>query len=315
MRECDITQVSVRACSPVASERSGTTTSVAGGRRRGRVGMLFVFLLAFYLVAVGAAGATFPGRNGKLVLTKDDGVYVVSADGRSERRLIRKRGTSNPQVSPDGRLIAFDTPDAGWIARMDGTGLRSLGTRTGAPSFSSDSRSILFARYTTDWGGIILRQPVSGGPTQVLHSGDDSGQEWKPRQSPDGRYLAYASVGMSGPGTVVVVDLQTRKEWYVQLREGYSLSPDWSPDGRNLAFGAYTTCHACGPVDLYIARRDNTGARKLVKDAGVPAFSPDGRLLAYVQHDRLFIRSLATGKTTRVPVRGVGGVAWQPLRR
>jgi TolB protein len=60
--------------------------------------------------------------------------------------------------------------------------------------------------------------------------------------------------------------------------------PDWSPDGRRIAFVASSV--PGGPRALYVLNADGSGVRLLVEsgfDAGWPSWSPDGRSIAF-QH-------------------------------
>lgn len=71
---------------------------------------------------------------------------VVKADGTRLRRLRPKvGGISNPAWSPDGRYILFDTFDAIYKIRPDGTHLRRL-TRGYEPSWAPDGSAVAFLR-------------------------------------------------------------------------------------------------------------------------------------------------------------------------
>lgn len=66
--------------------------------------------------------------------------------------------------------------------------------------------------------------------------------------------------------------------------------PSWSPDGGRIAFVGGTRAregaYVATDVDLYVARSNGRSARRLTHDAAreaAPAWSPDGRRLAYVR--------------------------------
>lgn len=53
--------------------------------------------------------------------------------------------------------------------------------------------------------------------------------------------------------------------------------PDWSPDGRRIAF------HSGEPFDAYTMRADGSHRTRLTFDSGgQPAWSPDGRQIAFL---------------------------------
>jgi TolB protein len=77
------------------------------------------------------------------------------------------------------------------------------------------------------------------------------------------------------------------------------LSPNWSPDGQQLAYVSFEK----GNSAIYV-QNVATGQRELVSSGkginGAPAFSPDGRYLAmtlsYTGNPEIYIRDLATGQ-------------------
>ncbi len=77
------------------------------------------------------------------------------------------------------------------------------------------------------------------------------------------------------------------------------LSPNWSPDGQQLAYVSFEK----GNSAIYV-QNVATGQRELVSSGkginGAPAFSPDGRSLAmtlsYTGNPEIYIRDLATGQ-------------------
>ncbi|MEV0622120.1 amidohydrolase family protein [Nonomuraea sp. NPDC050404] len=244
---------------------------------------------------------------------------------------------TSPAWSPDGRLIAVATTTATGAAidavDLDGN-RRRLATvtsgRTGAPSWSPDGETIVYAAYP---GG--LTGPLAVGAS-LLMAGDRvvSGPDedvfpfraaWLSPQeilyTADGR-LRVRHLGGGDVRDVrftARVPVTPRRDLpgKVPTQDGRRpargiVSPALSPDGANVAF--------CALGDLWLMRiggrpRRLTGGGHFVTD---PAWSPDGRRLAYTS-DRsggpdLWIRDLDTGLDRRLVARSHAAVAaaWSP---
>ena len=71
---------------------------------------LVTLLLAVPLSVVtlgGSAAATFPGSNGRLVLSREGAIVTLDATGADEVKLTKGPGDSFPAWSPSGEQIAF----------------------------------------------------------------------------------------------------------------------------------------------------------------------------------------------------------------
>jgi Tol biopolymer transport system component len=69
------------------------------------------------------------------------------------------------------------------------------------------------------------------------------------------------------------------------LRGAYA--PSWSPDGSQLAF----VSHRAGDEEIYVARADGTGVRRLTRSPGPdlsPSWSSDGRRLAWSRNAEIW---------------------------
>lgn len=148
---------------------------------------------------------------------------------------------------------------------------------------SPDGRTVVF-----DLLGDLYLLPIAGGePTKLT-----SGPAWdmQPRFSPDGRRIAFTS-DRSGGDNIWIINGDGSGEVQV-TKENFRLvnSPVWAPDGewiaarkhftsqRSLGAGEIWLWHVSGGEGLQLTKKPNDQ-----KDAGEPAFSPDGRYVYYSQ--------------------------------
>jgi Tol biopolymer transport system component/tRNA A-37 threonylcarbamoyl transferase component Bud32 len=168
-----------------------------------------------------------------------------AGQGRLVRVLSSDHQAQDPALSPDGTMIAYVAED-------------------------DDGRIDLFAGRVAGGGRIRLT--------------NDTARENRPRFSPDSERIVFARRGADGSGPDVCVVPALGGEVTVIFRGGGH--PVFSPDGRRLAFIHYG---ADGRLSLAIALADGSGVRDLVRATGqqpfirAPAWSPDGRLITFVQ--------------------------------
>lgn len=129
-----------------------------------------------------------------------------------------------------------------------------------------------------------------------------------PRFSPDGSRLAYVSNRDGAPAQLYVLSLEGGEPRRLTTVKGGAIEPVWSPDGSRIAFSAPVTgdrpAHAPRvvtrasyksdgvgfvldrPTQLFVVDAEAGDARQLTtSDASAmnPAWSPDGRTIAFVR--------------------------------
>ncbi|MDX1420543.1 MAG: hypothetical protein R3181_11300, partial [Rubricoccaceae bacterium] len=200
-----------------------------------------------------AAGRSVP----PLFDNEDVLAYPDSLPRLSARRVLARdvdSGSINiaPQVSPDGRYVAY-------LSERDLFGI---------DLYLADAQS-----------GEILKKLASVGTDPHFDAIRfiESAGTW----SPDGRQFAYV-VFAGGDNEIALLDVESRDVVRrIAVRGLGALSnPSWSPDGRSIAF----TGTKGGIADLYVVDLDTETVRQLTNDRFTdlqPTWSPDGRQIAF----------------------------------
>jgi len=162
-------------------------------------------------------------------------VVVIDRDGWN-RRVIAERG-SRPEWSPDGDHLAF-IDSSGWVAVVDVT--RSADPVRLAPGgvagWSPKGDAILI------WDMWSLRR-VSLATHEAIDTVDVAGHVvpgmGRLRLSPDGKQVAFAvsDPQRQAPDALFVMNTDgTGLQKLVEFSTGIPWGPEWSPDGRYIAF-------------------------------------------------------------------------------
>jgi imidazolonepropionase-like amidohydrolase/Tol biopolymer transport system component len=148
---------------------------------------------------------------------------------------------------------------------------------------SPDGREIAF-----DLLGDLYAVPIAGGEARALTH--DVAWQMQPRYSPDGKTIAFTSD--QGGGDNIWVMNRDGSNVHAVTKESFRLlnSPAWSPDGEYVvARKHFTAQRSLGAGEMWLYHRSGGDGLQLTKkpndqkDAGEPAFSPDGRYLYYSQ--------------------------------
>jgi Tol biopolymer transport system component len=208
--------------------------------------------------------------------------------------------TAAPGPSDQG-LIAFEhrdffpgttEPGPGQLQTMapDGTGLRTItsGNDDEGASFSPDGRRVWFTRDQLESGvnhnGIFVMRTDGTGLRRITDAGDVDLDEG-PQVSPDGKRVVFTREADGGEPHMMLMNVDG-SGLRALLPDVVAANPDWSPDGRRIAFQEQVFTDTTGVVNVGVVDADGSHF-SLVEGAPnerfvfQPAWSPDGRQLAY----------------------------------
>ncbi len=193
-----------------------------------------------------AAGLMLVAAGGAFTWWIDRMTARDASAGADVLRLTSDAGlTTDPTLSPDGKLVVYTSDRAGaenldlWVQQIDGGAplrLTSDPADEHEPSFSPDGTRIVF-RSERDGGGVYVMPALGGEPRLIAREGR------QPRFSPDGSRIAYVtgrgtSRGGSTEGSLFVVPSGGGSAQMLVSGDVGAAFPVWSPDGAFILFGA-----------------------------------------------------------------------------
>jgi len=328
------------------------------------------FALAL-MIGLGLAGVA---RAGGRPMTVDD--------------LLAVKSVGDPQLSPDGRLVAYvvsevdraagKTNSSLWLVTADGGNPKRLTTTPGVnnhPRWCPDGKTLAFASNRGGSTQVWLMDVDGGEPRQLTHLAVDvAGPVWSPKgdkiafvaevepgKTPEQTDAAEKARGAAGQSKVRVYDKLMVRHWdaWVEGKRSHLFVADavtgaatdltpgldvntppapfggstdyaFAPDGQELAFTtepksdfAWSTNTDVWTVPVTGGEPKNVTAANPGADAQ-PAYSPDGKTLAYLSQARagfesdiwvLTVQDRQGGKPTRLGLkldRPVQSFAWSP---
>ena len=225
----------------------------------------------------------------RIAFTRGGRVWTVDSDGANAMP-VTPAGMS-PQWVPSGRGLVYNVLDGirnpivykDLVTGGQRTLVSASGVEHSTPAVSPDGRTLVFARGT-DTGTDLYAQPFDGGPARRITIGRGRASV-QPSFSPDGQRLVFMS-DRSGRQEVYISDLDgTNVELLTTGTFGdrdYRAGPDWSPDGRLVAFQSRNG----GTFQIMTINVRDQSVRQ-VTDAGRnddPSWAPDSRHLVVTRN-------------------------------
>ncbi len=212
-------------------------------------------------------------------------VRVVDSDGENDKPVTRRGFAMSPAWHPSGRRIVYSRMldvgtqieqidlETGTARSLSGTGLNIT------PVFSSDGRSVVYSHGDESGTDLVMASTDGDTSPQRLTFGRGSDNN-SPSFSPDGRQIAFIS-GRSRFPEVYTMDLDgTNVQLLTPFVPGvrtYRTAPDWSPDGRAVAYEQQN-----GDFQVWTINIRDKEPRRLTSEGENegPSWAPDGRHLA-----------------------------------
>ena len=236
----------------------------------------------------GLVGANLAWSPDGRTIAYDLGTTLYLAD--LARHTHRELGLGNtPSWSPDGRKIAanegldnVDVLDARTGRRVHVSGYFETNLRQSddPPSWTPDSRR-LAVPIRDD---VYVVRADGRARRAVTHHGHATLLVTVPSLSPDGKRVAYVTVRNVGQGDDLYSIRPDGSGLQQLTKHSYADQPVWSPDRSRIAFVQFTS----GLTGNVLVMGAGGGGARLVAAGLQPAWTPDGRSLAYVRDGDIY---------------------------
>ncbi len=245
--------------------------------------------------------ATPVGSGGTLAFSMrhqgNSDLYLLSqTTGRLVRLTYDPAADRDPSWSPDSKWLAFASNRAhNWdlyLMEMNSNTVVRL-TRNpvfeAGPTWSPDGQWLAYESYEGNNLNIHITS-IDGKQTYQLTS--DPAPDYSPSWSPDGRHIVFTSF-RNGNKDLYLFPLDKGEEAVINLTNTPNVDEDhgtWSPDGSYLTYATGTQ----GDESLWLLPFDREGmstdlGAEMIRPllfgfGGAPAWSPDGKALAFITH-------------------------------
>jgi Tol biopolymer transport system component len=229
-------------------------------------------------------------------------------------------------VDGSGRAIAVlaglwsffrDSPNQSTLPPMQLVPFTTYSGNVGLPRFSPDGSQIAFLWDKEDGKGADVYVKLVGETTPLRLTsmpGSIGGLAW----SPDGHRIAFLRQGSAG-GIFILSALGGTERKLAEVRFPSNIGLDWSPDGKWLV--APDKDNESERFSIFLISPETGERRRLTtpqnaEDDGLPAFSPDGRSVAFLRVrssvQNIFAMPISGGTPKQITFldSNVSGLSW-----
>jgi Tol biopolymer transport system component len=198
----------------------------------------------------------------------------------------------DPDWSPDGEWIAFESAGQIWKVKPNGDSLTEITTNVAhkfSPVWSADGNAIAYANHSGDPRGVWVDAFPVGNARLVIPYAYDP--DWLPSSAivacayvGTGRRQLVISdtAGIPGPPILGFADLDIA-------------DVSVSSNGTRIVFHTLQTPNR--DSDIWVVNTNGSGLQRLTHDGAMePSWSPDGSMIVYVKYSRNGVGNSGNGK-------------------
>jgi Tol biopolymer transport system component len=284
-------------------------------------------LVALLAASEEEAQAAFPGKNGRIAYNSGGIIYTIHPNGRGKTKVANTYVSGDPiEYSPGGKKITYmsyegfnDGSPTGpqkdseiYTIKVDGTGKFQLTNNKRydwGSSYSPDGKRIAYSHWDGNDDEIYTIKVDGTGKFQLTNNNTN---DFTPSYSPDGKKIVFSGEHRKQfPPWAYTADIYTigvNGKNKVQLTNNstYDTSPDYSPDGRRIAFaGLVERNQKIYTRNIYTISARGGGKIKVARGGDDPDYSPDGKKIVYftgsqLQHPEVYTINVGGGDKFKV---------------